>query len=718
MTEVKDNSKNHLEKTIKMKSYVNQTISDNSLLEIGNGNILFPAEGNLILFDCNTNKELKKIFISYSLIKVIKKIPQINNYLLSCENGLIFILDQDLNILYKFKPKEINNVYSLDISSPIKNQKNEKVYQYLSISHYSISKEDDDLVLIHTENALSLIQIELEVKEEKLVNVVFRKIFTKKSYNDFSLFYYNKNNLELLSFHWDEKDKKNILTIYNINENNIINNQFNEEEKIFKEMNTEIKRYKKIFYKESSTFKIIILCRKRNLFLFNLSTKLIEDSFQLEGTGEPGEFFAYSEKPQMLIVNASKQLININFSDKIYPNKIKLDKNETNLSQIIIKDDFIRSLSWGLISIKCKNGEDKIIIVNAAGFKIYINKDNNWIEDYFSTSILQMSGCGACYLTKSIFCFGDLAGNLTIFDKDKETYDQIKLEKEMIRSLCTDKENKIIYLGTISSKIFKYNFTTKTLNIPTNLNNRKSSESITCLKYLKPNLYFSDTGGNIFIYNTNEDKIIYNFLSHQPQKDNTNDEFGSLYIKSEVWSFLVHEINNEEIYLITGSEDQSIKIWKIKINNEKNMIQKIELIKEIKEHKYAVTCLDWSSIIYENETKEVLLSCSDDKTINIYDSSEEKFNIILKVDFCANIRGFFTLTYCSFNHCEKNKNLICLGTQAGYLIIYDILEKKMVFLEKIHYGGIEGVVFENNIISTCGNDNAFNFLEINNKELS
>ena len=115
--------------------------------------------------------------------------------------------------------------------------------------------------------------------------------------------------------------------------------------------------------------------------------------------------------------------------------------------------------------------------------------------------------------------------------------------------------------------------------------------------------------------------------------------------------------------------------------------------------------------------KEVLLNCSDDKTINIFDSFEEKFNIILKVDFTKCIRGFFTLTYCSFNKGEKvkneNKNLLCVGTQAGYLIIYDITEKNIKFMEKIHYGGIEGVVFENNIISTCGNDNIFNIIEIN-----
>ena len=90
--------------------------------------------------------------------------------------------------------------------------------------------------------------------------------------------------------------------------------------------------------------------------------------------------------------------------------------------------------------------------------------------------------------------------------------------------------------------------------------------------------------------------------------------------------------------------------------------------------------------------------------------------MILKTNFDKCIRGFFTLTYCSFNHGENFKNnennLLCLGTQAGYLIIYDFVKNEIKFLEKIHHGGIEGIVFENNIISTCGNDNVFNIIEL------
>ena len=135
---------NEFMKKMKMKSYGNQTISDNSLLDIGEGLILYPLEGNLIIFDCNTYKELKKIFISLSLIKVIKKIPYNNHFLICCENGHIYILNSNFDIINNYKPKEINNVYSLDISNEIKlENKKDKIYFYISICHHSIIKEDD-----------------------------------------------------------------------------------------------------------------------------------------------------------------------------------------------------------------------------------------------------------------------------------------------------------------------------------------------------------------------------------------------------------------------------------------------------------------------------------------------------------------------------------------------------------------------------------------------
>ena len=55
-------------------------------------------------------------------------------------------------------------------------------------------------------------------------------------------------------------------------------------------MTTEIKRYKKLYYTENNILKIIILCKKRNIFISYLNTLSIDDSFQLEGVGEIVKF--------------------------------------------------------------------------------------------------------------------------------------------------------------------------------------------------------------------------------------------------------------------------------------------------------------------------------------------------------------------------------------------------------------------------------------------
>ena len=466
---------------MRMKSYGNQTISDNSLLDIGNGIILYPIEGNLIIFDCNTYKEIKRIFISFSLIKVIKKISFNNHYLICCENGHIFILNSDFDIINNYKPKEVNNVYSLDISHEIKPENiKDKIYYYISICHHSITKEDDIYNITHTKDALSLIQIEFSIINEEINSIVFDKIFTQQSLNVFSVFNYiqNENNLELISFNWDETNKYNLVKIYNINKENIINKTFNEKEIIMKEMTTEIKRYKKI----TKNNQLIILCKKRYMYIFNLNSFNLDDNFNLEGVGEPGEFYVSDEDKNsyILMVNTTSQLIKININNKINPREIPLDKNEQNLSEIILKDDFIRSMNWGLIEIKCKNNQNKIIIVNALGIKIYIKdvKNNTLVEDFYSSSILKMSGCGVCSLKNNIFAYGELSGNITIFDNSEEKYEQVKLNNEMVRSLCSDKDNNIIYVGTLSGNIYKYDYNNKKLSLLTTCKNNENKNNI------------------------------------------------------------------------------------------------------------------------------------------------------------------------------------------------------------------------------------------------
>ena len=129
----------------------------------------------------------------------------------------------------------------------------------------------------------------------------------------------------------------------------------------------------------------------------------------------------------------------------------------------------------------------------------------------------------------------------------------------------------------------------------------------------------------------------------------------------------------------------------------------------MKNHKLAVTCID----IGKRLNTEILISCSDDKTINIYDILKD-YELIYNYSFLNKIYGFFTLTYLSLDNYNENNNLLCIGCQNGFMIIFDIFTKEIKFLEKTHYGGIEGLTFKNNIIITSGNDNMINSFKIIN----
>jgi hypothetical protein len=47
---------------------------------------------------------------------------------------------------------------------------------------------------------------------------------------------------------------------------------------------------------------------------------------------------------------------------------------------------------------------------------------------------------------------------------------------------------------------------------------------------------------------------------------------------------------------------------------------------------------------------------------------------------------------------------VAIGSQSGFLFIFDICSNKMVFAEKIHLGGIEGMDWRGNKLITCSSD--------------
>ena len=196
----------------------------------------------------------------------------------------------------------------------------------------------------------------------------------------------------------------------------------------------------------------------------------------------------------------------------------------------------------------------------------------------------------------------------------------------------------------------------------------KLKNTITCIRTISLNdnnfdlkkfVFLCTTNGYIYIYEVKNNKavLLFDFVAHSPQPENNDMRFGSLKFKSEVWSISVikkYEIENNDMILnlISGSEDQTIKIWEIKIfdllnfsdKNENNFIRKMACYKN---HDLAVTSVDYKILNFITEKKRIIASCSDDKYINIYDANNNEINLIKKLTTQNNVFGWHTITYLS-----------------------------------------------------------------------
>ena len=83
------------------------------------------------------------------------------------------------------------------------------------------------------------------------------------------------------------------------------------------------------------------------------------------------------------------------------------------------------------------------------------------------------------------------------------------------------------------------------------------------------------------------------------------------------------------------------------------------------------------------ELGQVYASCSDDKIVR-FRNPEKDFELIFELE-TSTIREWHTLTYLCL---EPEGHRVAVGTQNGYLFIYDIRARDLLFGEKVHLGGI------------------------------
>ncbi len=169
------------------------------------------------------------------------------------------------------------------------------------------------------------------------------------------------------------------------------------------------------------------------------------------------------------------------------------------------------------------------------------------------------------------------------------------------------------------------------------------------------------------------------------------DRFGSIKNKAEIWSIA---LSPDLARIITGSEDQSVAIVDA---------QTLQVLRVIEGHTLAVTSVAWQMV---PGLGEVLVSCSDDKLARFY--TPETLEPRLQLT-SALITDWHTLTYLAI---EQGGSRLAIGTQNGYLLVFDMLAEQFVFAEKLHLGGVEGLAFDHGRITTVSSDLVVNVVHL------
>eukprot|EP00826_Nyctotherus_ovalis_P004654 TRINITY_DN11021_c0_g4_i1.p1 TRINITY_DN11021_c0_g4~~TRINITY_DN11021_c0_g4_i1.p1 ORF type:complete len:263 (+),score=42.88 TRINITY_DN11021_c0_g4_i1:73-861(+) len=246
--------------------------------------------------------------------------------------------------------------------------------------------------------------------------------------------------------------------------------------------------------------------------------------------------------------------------------------------------------------------------------------------------------------------------------------------------------------GLMSGEIIVWNYLLNTsIGITERKQLFKGSAAVTSLKFSRESpfhLLATFTSGEISIFRETEDNFqqLFNLMGHSAGI--STDIFGTLGRYAEIWSSAWDCDGAKR--LATVSEDQTCRVWQFYMDPFS-----LSEVFQAKEHKLAVTCVDWKN----TKIGKVLATCSDDRTINLY-NTEKGFEKIAQYS-TGHLSDWHTLTYLELE--ENGSRLVC-GTQHGYLAIWDLITKKNIFLKKVQNGGIEGLRWRGNIIATCSSD--------------
>ena len=156
-------------------------------------------------------------------------------------------------------------------------------------------------------------------------------------------------------------------------------------------------------------------------------------------------------------------------------------------------------------------------------------------------------------------------------------------------------------------------------------------------------------------------------------KDNVDDRFGSLRLRSEIWSIAW---SPDARFVVSCSEDQTARIFSV---------APLTLASILPGHTLAATSVDWQVMA---SGQQVLATCSDDRTIRIYDGVTFKLKAILNTH---ELHGWHTITYMALE--QGGHRCVCV-TQNGFLVAFVLAPvPRRVFKARIQSGSVEGLVW-------------------------
>ncbi|TNV70623.1 hypothetical protein FGO68_gene12194 [Halteria grandinella] len=190
--------------------------------------------------------------------------------------------------------------------------------------------------------------------------------------------------------------------------------------------------------------------------------------------------------------------------------------------------------------------------------------------------------------------------------------------------------------------------------------------------------------------------------------------FGSLQKQADVWSS-IHNASSlnwsrsidPSSYVsrfVTCSEDQTCKVWSFTPGFNPQHVS------TLKGHTLAVTSVDWKRM---KDGREYFVSCSDDDYVRVYDPSGDKFELLFTLD-TKFIKEWHTLTYMALE--EGGEHLVCVS-ENGYLFVWNLMERRLLYSRKIHGGSIEALAWRDKTIVCCSSDCTFSVITVDYEAL-